>query len=267
MTTAQQTWTQYTRELAGIQVSIVNGGRGEPLLVLHDETGHPGWLRWHERLSEDFTLTVPMMPGYKGSTRLDWAMSMRDMAGWYLEAIDDLDIGQVNVVGFSLGGWLAAELATMSPELFKKLVLVAPAGVRPPVGQILDMFLITMPVLLETSVLSKDEVAEFSTISPDEPTLELMADWEDVREVACMLSWRPYMHNPTLPRLLHRLKRLPTLIVWGRDDEVIPLSAGQLYNESIPGSRLTVIENCGHRPEIEHPAEFAVAVRQFLIES
>ena len=162
-------------------------------------------------------------------------MSMRDMAGWYLEAIDDLDIGQVNVVGFSLGGWLAAELATMSPELFRKLVLVAPAGVRPPVGQILDMFLITMPVFLETSVRDKDAVAEFSTLSPEEPTLDLMADWEDVREVACMLSWRPYMHNPTLPQLLHRLKRLPTLLVWGRDDEVIPLSAGQLYNESIPG--------------------------------
>ncbi len=264
MTTLQQTWTRHTRELAGVQVSIVNGGQGEPLLVLHDEAGHPGWLQWHERLAEDFTLTIPMMPGYGGSARLDWAMSMRDMAGWYLEAIDDLDIGQVNVVGFSLGGWLAAELATMSPELFRKLVLVAPAGVRPPVGQILDMFLITMPVFLETSVLDKDDVAEFSTLSPEEPTLDLMADWEDVREVACMLSWRPYMHNPTLPQLLHRLKRLPTLLVWGRDDEVIPLSAGQLYNESIPGSRLAVIDNCGHRPEIERPAEFADIVRGFL---
>ncbi len=266
MTTAQQTWTRHSRELAGIQTSIVTGGRGEPLLVLHDETGHPGWLGWHEALARSFTLNIPMMPGYGGSERLEWAMSMRDMAGWYLEALDDLDIGQVSVLGFSLGGWLAAELATMNPERFKKVALVGAAGVRPPVGEILDMFLITMPALLEASVLDKSEVAEFSRVCPDEPDLELAADWEDVREVACMLSWRPYMHNPNLPHLLHRLKRLPTLLVWGREDGVVPLSAGQKYNESIPGSRLAVMDDCGHRPELERPAEFVAIVREFLEE-
>ena len=253
MTTAQQTWTRHSRELAGVQTTLVTGGSGEPVLVLHDETGYPGWLQWQESLAQSFNLNIPMMPGYGESARLDWAMSMRDMTGWYLEALDDLDIGQVSVIGFSLGGWLAAELATMDPGRFKKLVLVGAAGVRPPVGQILDMFLMTMPVFLEASVSDKDRVEEFSTISPDEPTPDQVFDWEDIREVACMLGWRPYMHNPTLPQLLHRLKRVPTLLVWGRDDEVIPLSAGQRYNESIPGSRLAVLDECGHRPELERP--------------
>ena len=174
MTTAQQTWTRHSRELAGIQTSLVSGGRGEPLLVLHDETGHPGWLRWHERLAEDFTLHIPMMPGYGGSARLEWAMNMRDMAGWYLEALDDMDVGRVSVVGFSLGGWLAAELATMNPERFNKLALVGAAGVRPPVGEIMDMFLITTPVLLRASVADADSVAEFAEICPEEPTPEQM---------------------------------------------------------------------------------------------
>ncbi|MCY4654942.1 MAG: alpha/beta hydrolase [Dehalococcoidia bacterium] len=265
-TTAELTHTRHTRELAGIQTALVTGGQGDPLLVLHDETGHPGWMRWHENLSQDFNLQIPMMPGYGGSENLDWAMSMRDMAGWYLEALDDMDIGQVSVVGFSLGGWLAAELATMNPERFKKLALVSAAGVRPPVGEILDIFLITVPIFLEASVADKGSVAEFPIICPDEPTHEQAMDWEDVREVACMLGWRPYMHNPNLPHLLHRLKRLPTLIVWGRDDAIIPLSAGQLYNESIPGSRLAVLDNCGHRPEIEHPDEFARILSGFLKE-
>ncbi len=264
MTTATQTWTRHSRELAGVQTSIVSGGRGDALLVLHDETGYPGWMRWHESLARDFELVMPMMPGYGGSARLDWAMSMRDMAGWYLEALDDMDIGRVSVMGFSLGGWLAAELATMNPERFEKLILVGAAGVRPPVGEILDMFLITMPVFLEASVSDKSSVAEFSTVCPDEPTPDQAFDWEDIREVACMLGWRPYMHNPTLPHLLHRLKRLPTLLVWGRDDAVIPLSAGQLYNESIPGSRLVALDGCGHRPEIEKPDEFAAVARRFL---
>ena len=264
MTTAQQTWTSRTRELAGIQTTLVTGGDGEPVLVLHDETGHPGWLQWHESLAQHFNLNIPMMPGYGGTARLDWAMSMRDMTGWYLEALDDLDLGQISVIGFSLGGWLAAELATMDPSRFKKLVLVSAAGVRPPVGEILDMFLVTMPAFLEASVKDKDSVDEFSIVSPDEPTPDLLFDWEDVREVACMLSWRPYMHNPTLPQILHRLKRVPTLLVWGRDDAVIPLSAGQRYNESIPGSRLAVLDDCGHRPELEKPAEFAEVFRGFL---
>ncbi len=265
-TTAELTSTSYTRELAGIQTTLVTGGQGEPLLILHDETGHPGWMRWHENLSRDFTLNIPMMPGYGGSASLDWAMTMRDMAGWYLEALDDMDIGQVSVVGFSLGGWLAAELATMNPERFKKLALVSAAGVRPPVGEILDIFLVTVPIFLEASVADKDSVAEFPIICPDEPTPDQVMDWEDVREVACMLGWRPYMHNPNLPHLLHRLKRLPTLIVWGRDDAIIPLSAGQLYNESIPGSRLAVLDNCGHRPEIERPGEFTRILSGFLKE-
>ncbi len=266
MTTAQQTWTRYTRELAGLELSLVSGGQGEPLLVLHDETGHLGWLEWHESLSQEFSLQIPMMPGYAGSARLDWAMSMRDMAGYYLEALDDMDLGRISVVGFSLGGWLAAELATMDPGRFKKLVLVGSAGVRPPVGEIIDMFLITMPVFLGASVLDRDNVAEFATVCPDEPSPELLADWEDVREVSCMLSWRPYMHNPNLPHLLHRLKRVPTLLVWGRDDAIVPVSAGQRYNESIPGSRLTVFDDCGHRPELERPAEFVNVVREFLTE-
>jgi len=155
--------------------------------------------------------------------------------------------------------------ATANPERFKKLVLVSAAGVRPPVGEILDIFLITVPILLEASVADKDSVAEFPLICPDEPTPDQVMDWEDVREVACMIGWRPYMHNPNLPHLLHRLKRLPTLLVWGRDDAVIPLSAGQLYNESIPGSRLAVLDNCGHRPEIEMGLE-ALADMQVTVQ-
>jgi pimeloyl-ACP methyl ester carboxylesterase len=72
------------------------------------------------------------------------------------------------------------------------------------------------------------------------------------------------MHYPALPYLLPRLKRLPTLIIWGRQDPIVPLSAGQLYHNSIPGSRLSIIDNCGHRPEVEKPDEFIRLVQEFL---
>ena len=108
------------RVLAGVRVAIETGGDGDPLLVFHDETGHPGWLRWHENLARDFALTIPMTPGYGGSARVEWAMTMRDIAGWHLEALDDMGIGAVNAVGFSLGGWLAASSSFPHSEMRKQ---------------------------------------------------------------------------------------------------------------------------------------------------
>ena len=72
------------------------------------------------------------------------------------------------------------------------------------------------------------------------------------------------MHYPNLPHLLPRLKNLPTLIVWGQDDAIVPLSAGELYHSSIPGSELVVLEQCGHRPDIEKPPEVAEIITRFL---
>ena len=81
---------------------------------------------------------------------------------------------------------------------------------------------------------------------------------------ASRLGWRPYMHNPSLPHLLHRIKSLPTLIVWGQQDAIVPLSAGQVYQESIKDSGLAVVENCGHRVEVEKSDEFVRLIKDFM---
>ncbi len=265
MTTGSKTWTEETVRLAGAGVQLVKGGSGEPLLIFHDELGHPGWLRYHEALAENNTLYIPSATGFGESEGLDWVMNMRDMAGWYLQVMDELGLDHVNAIGFSIGGWLAAEMATMCPQQFKKLVLVDAAGVKPPTGEILDMFQIVAKSFINDSVFDPDSVPEFQVICPDEPTPEQSENWERARESSCRLSWRPYMHNPALPNLLFRLKRLPTLILWGRQDPIVPLSAGELYHESIPGSSFTVVENCGHRPEVEKPEEFVSLVEGFLL--
>ena len=264
MTTTSGTWTEEILELAGTKVEMVKGGSGDPLLVLHDEMGHPGWLRFHEELAKNHTLYIPSHAGFGGTERLDWIMSMRDLAGWYLEVLDDLDLGQMNVMGFSLGGWLAAEMAVMCPGRFKKLVLVGAAGVRPVHGDIFDMFLVVAKEFITNCFLDPAKTPEFQQVCPDEPTPEQVEAWEVAREEACRLSWRPYMHYPPLPHLLHRLKGLPTQIIWGRQDGIVPLSAGDVYQKSIPGSQMSIIDDCGHRPEVEKPEEFIKQVQQFL---
>ena len=84
------------------------------------------------------------------------------------------------------------------------------------------------------------------------------------REEACRLGWRPYMHDPSLPHLLRRLRKLPTLIIWGRQDAIVPLSVAEIYHASIPGSQLAIVDDCGHHPEIETSDEFVRQVQVFL---
>lgn len=264
MTTTSQAWTEEMVELAGINIQLMKGGSGEPLLILHDEMGHPGWMNFHESLSQTNELLLPSHPGFGDSTYLEWVMTMRDFAGWYLEALDDLGLGQINMMGFSFGGWLAAEMATMDPGHFKKLILVNAAGVKPPVGEIFDMFLVVAKEFITESILDPTTTPEFATICPEDPTPEQAEYWEIAREQTCRLSWRPYMHYPGLPNLLSRLKNLPTQIIWGRENPIIPLSAGQTYNDSIPNSSLAIIDNAGHRPELEQTDKFVAIVNDFL---
>ena len=80
--TMTQPWTEEMVEVAGINLQMVKGGSGEPLLILHDEMGHPGWLRYHEALSKEYQLNIPFHPGFGESEELDWDMGMRDLAGW-----------------------------------------------------------------------------------------------------------------------------------------------------------------------------------------
>ena len=232
LTTATQTWTERMAEAAGSTVQVVSGGTGAPLLILHEEMGHPGWMRYHEALAQSFEITIPSHPGFGDSPFIDWIMNMRDLAGWYLAALDDMGIEKTSLLGFSFGGWLAAEIATMEPDRFDKLVLVNPMGIKPPVGEIFDMFLVVAKEFITESFLDPASAAEFEDVCPDEPTPEQAERWEVAREQACRLGWRPYMYYAALPHLLGRLKKLPTRIIWGRENPIVPLSAGQVYHES-----------------------------------
>ena len=263
-TSAAATFTEERIQAAGAEVQVLRGGSGDPLLVLHDEMGQPGWLRLHEELAQDYTVYAPSLPGFGVTDRLDWVMNVRDTATWYLWALEDMGLSGLNAVGFSLGGWLAAEMAAQSPGAFRRMALAAPAGVLPPVGEILDMFLIVSKEFITAGFHNPAGAAEFQRICPDEPSAEQVELWETAREEACRLTWRPYMHDRSLPYRLGRLKDLPSLIVWGREDAVVPASAGEVYHGAIAGSRLVTLEECGHRIDGERPAELSGLLREFF---
>ena len=126
------------------------------------------------------------------------------------------------------------------------------------------MFLVVPRDYIVAGFLDPEATPEFGEVCPEEPSDELNEAWAVAREEACRLSWRPYMHNLAMPNLVRRLKRVPTQIIWGREDNIVPVSAGQVYHDSIPGSRLDILDGCGHRPELEKTDEFLSLVKGFL---
>ena len=264
MTDSSNGLSETTIQVGDTGVALLRGGSGRTVLVLHEEMGHPGWLSWHSDLARDHSLMVPVHPGFGALPRADWISGVRDLAGFYSRMLRDMALGPVDVIGFSLGGWIAAEMAAADAEQFRSMTLVAPAGVRPPQGEILDLFIVTARTYLDASVHDASATPEFGSLYGGEQTTEQFEAWEDARAESARLAWKPYMHNPSLPHLLEGVRGLPTLIVWGRDDRIIPLSAGEAYSRAITGSELLVLDNCGHRPEIEQTTRFVNRVRTFL---
>jgi pimeloyl-ACP methyl ester carboxylesterase len=257
-------WIEDRIRSGDIDLAVVRGGSGEPLLVLHEELGYPGWLRWQSALALKRTLLIPMHPGFGRTPRLDWITSVRDLAAFYGRLLREQKLAPIDVIGFSMGGWIAAEMAADNPSQFRRMVLVAPTGIRPPQGEIFDLYNVTVDAYLRASVSDPQAVAEFDRLFAALEPLQQMEAWEDARIQTARVAWKPYMYNPSLPHLLEGVSGLSTALIWGSEDRVVPLSAGHAYNGAIAGSRLLLIQGAGHRPEIEKPDEFLRHVRAFL---
>lgn len=259
-----QEWKEVTAKVAGAELTCIQGGSGKPLLVLHEEIGHPGWLRWHTELARSRTVIIPQHPGFGKTPRVEWVRNVRDLAGFYARVIREQGWSPVDVIGFSIGGWIAAEMAACDAKQFRKMVLVAPTGIRPPQGEIADMFVVTARAYVDASVNSIESNPEFAKLYGGEQTPEQFEAWEDARAETARIAWQPYMFNPSLPNLLENVVGLPTMLIWGKQDKIVPISASHVFNESITGSDLVVLDNCGHRPEIEQTSTFVERVQRFL---
>jgi len=251
--------------VAGASLSMIRGGSGKPLLILHDELGYPGWTAWNESLAHERSLLIALQPGYGKTARLDWVRSYRDLAGFYSQALREMRLAPIDVIGFSAGGYLAAEMAAADPKIFSRMVLVAPLGIKPAAGEILDFFAMTIRRHLRATVADPAGAPEFAKIYGGEMTPAQFELFEDARAESARIGWEPFMHNPSLPHLLHGVG-IPTMLIWGTRDAVVPRGCIDGYRAAIAGARVSLIEGAGHRPEIENSVEFERIVTRFLAE-
>lgn len=254
---------EQTISVGGIDVHAWVGGQGDPLLVLHGAGGNRGWTRWIEQVAERFTVWAPTHPGFGRSGDADWMEGIDDLARFHLWLIDAAGLGRPHVLGHSIGGWTAAEMAAMSPGSIDKLILVAPVGLKPEAGEILDVFYHPPAQLLPMTVHDPKTIPEWDKLFGRSPTPAELEIATRNREMTARLTWKPYMHNPRLARFLPRVTN-PALIVWGREDRIVPVVCGEQYRRLLLNATLSVLERCGHLPPLEQPDAFARLVLDFL---
>lgn len=252
-------WTEQTLQIAGLGLHLMRGGSGPALLVLHHDTGTPDRLPFYDRLAERFTVLVPHHPGWGKSQRPPWMRNVRDLAAIHQWVLAELDINDCALLGLGFGGWVAAEMASLAPRRFRRLILVGAMGIKPPEGEILDQAIISYIAYPRAGF--HDEAA-FKRVYGDVSTDQLEA-WDIAREMCFRIAWKPYMYSQTLPHLLGGV-RSKSLIVWSDDDRIVPRSAADAYAKALPGARLEIIPNCGHFAEMEKPDELAQLVTSFI---
>ena len=254
-----------------MDLELLEAGRGGPLLYLHGFLEPAGWAGHLELLARDFRVLAPAHPGFAGSSRPDWMDSVEDLAYLYLDLIDRLDLREVRVVGHSLGGWVAAEIAVRGTHRIGRLVLVDAVGLRtlptpagPAGGSIAD-WLVLDPATVRRLAWHDEGVMPCPLELPGDPELSgetLVRVFQD-REAASQYGWKPFFYNRKLAHWLHRV-RSPTLVVWGEHDGIVPRSVGQAYADAIPDARLEIVPAAGHLPQLERPRAFVDLVRAFL---
>ncbi|MBT7243649.1 MAG: alpha/beta hydrolase [Flavobacteriaceae bacterium] len=261
-TKAKARTTRKTYLLQEAEIDVEIKGMGLPLLLLHSEDRYERGSGFVEELAKKHRLIMPWMPGFGNSTLPESVTSIEDISYLYLDLLDQMKLTGVSVLGFSVGGWIAAEMATKDCHRLKKLALVTPVGIKnggPYDRDIEDIYYHPFATVKKM---------KFHDIKKDPRVLTEMTDTQALneakaRETIAKLCWDPYFHNPSLRYRLNRVQ-VKTLLIWGANDGIVKPAYGRGYARKIPGAQFVNIPKAGHFPHVEQPDAFMEHLRPFL---
>lgn len=246
-------------DVRGTSIKVMRSGAGEPLLLLRGTDASDTWRPWMDRLAGHFDVIVPEHPGFGGKPLPAWLDRVGDLACFYLDFIDLLGLKRVHLVGTSLGGWIAADIAHRTPRGLSSLTLVGAAGIRLADVDGIDIFLRTE----EAAIYDR---FHHHGIGEAVVARLLTPETEDVRIANAIavarVAWSPRLHDPQLQKWLHRIK-VPTLIVWGEEDQVLPKAHAVAFAQGIAGAKVELVPACGHWVAHEKPDALVEAIVSF----
>jgi pimeloyl-ACP methyl ester carboxylesterase len=249
--------------VAGLPVHVLTAGTGAPLVYLHGAGDLGGWPPALDLLAADFRVVRPDHPGFNQSGDDPAIGSVAALSERYLEVFDALGLAEFDLIGTSLGGWLAAEIALRSPNRIRRLVLVDAAGLAPGSSSP-NMFDVPADELV---ALTCGDAASLAAGRQRDAAVRADAVLSERRTrntaTTARIAGDPYMHDPALPARLAGL-RLPTLVVWGELDGLFPVETATSWTDLLPVARAHVVAGAGHLPLVDRPAEFARVVAEFL---
>jgi pimeloyl-ACP methyl ester carboxylesterase len=273
-----------TVTLHGRQVSFVEEGTGPVLLLIHGMAGtYENWREVIGPLSRHHTVLAPDLPGHGSSAPGGGDYSLGALAAELRDLLAVLGHDRATLVGHSLGGGVAMQFAYQFPEIAERLVLVSSGGLGPEVSPILraaalpgaDVFIAATagPGSAVGSTLARGLAAIGLRPSPDIAEVARgyasLADRD--RRVAFLATLRAVVgtggQRVRAGDRLYLAEDVPVLIIWGARDPIIPAHHGRDAHRAIPGSRLEILDDVGHLPQIEAPGRFVAVLEQFLADT
>jgi len=256
------------------QVDVMEGGSGSPLLYLHGVAGLE-WTPFLEQLSIGHTVIAPRTPGFGESTGTESLLGIHDLLYFYADLLDELDLGNLPIIGHSLGGMFAAELAAMQTRRFSHVALISPFGLWEGSDPVPDLFSISLPELADAMYAdAKSEAAVAIATAPQARMTEVDPSTEEgqatlnflVERAKSMSTAAKYLWpipNRGLSKRLHRVTQ-PSQIIWGASDGITPPSYAKRFAASMPNAGVHMVPDAAHMVVDEQPAHVAGLIESLL---
>jgi pimeloyl-ACP methyl ester carboxylesterase len=245
--------------IGAVPVTYGDRGAGPVFLLLHGGAGPQSVTGFADQLAEAGPARVitPVHPGFAGTARPAGLDSVAGLARLYATLLDGLGLADFTVIGNSVGGWIAADMAVISSPRITGVVLVDACGIEVPGHPVADFFSLTLDQVAELSYHDPDPFR----IDPAAMSAEQRAAMAGNREALAVYGGTA-MADPGLRARLGQVS-VPTLVVWGDSDRIVDPDYGRAYAAAIPGARFRLLPATGHVPQIETPAQLLGAILDF----
>lgn len=255
--------TQLTQLTAGraAEITFEEYGDGAPFLLLHGGAGPQSVTGFAQRLAGEGLgrVIVPVHPGFGGTPRPGWLASIGGLAECYTALLEALDLRDVTVIGNSIGGWIAAEMALLGSQRASRFILADAVGIVVAGQPIADVFQLSFEQLARLSYHNPDAFRINPAAMSDAQKAVMAAN----RQALAIYGGQPCTGDPGLVARLGGV-RTPTLVLWGASDGVVTPDYGRAFAAAIPGARFELIADAGHLPHLETPGQVVSAIRDFV---